>query len=116
MLDTLIVGSGFAGLGAAVKLAEAGRRDFLILEKGETLGGTWRDNVYPGCACDVESHLYSFSFFPNPEWTRTFARQPEIRAYLEATADRYRLRDRIRFGVHVTGAEWDGAAWAVRTS
>ncbi|MCE0763399.1 NAD(P)/FAD-dependent oxidoreductase [Pseudonocardia kujensis] len=116
MLDTLIVGSGFAGLGAAVKLDEAGRRDFLILEKGETLGGTWRDNVYPGCACDVESHLYSFSFFPNPEWTRTFARQPEIRAYLEATADRYRLRDRIRFGVHVTGAEWDGSAWDVRTS
>ncbi|GAA4691563.1 NAD(P)/FAD-dependent oxidoreductase [Pseudonocardia yuanmonensis] len=115
MLDTLIVGSGFAGLGAAVKLDEAGRRDFLILEKGETVGGTWRDNVYPGCACDVESHLYSFSFFPNPEWTRTFARQPEIRAYLEATADRYRLRDRIRFGVHVTGAEWDGSAWDVRT-
>jgi cation diffusion facilitator CzcD-associated flavoprotein CzcO len=116
MLDTLIVGSGFAGLGAAVKLDEAGRRDFLILEKGDTLGGTWRDNVYPGCACDVESHLYSFSFFPNPGWTRTFARQPEIRAYLEATADRYRLRDRIRFGVHVTGAEWDGSAWDVRTS
>jgi cation diffusion facilitator CzcD-associated flavoprotein CzcO len=116
MLDTLIVGSGFAGLGAAVKLDEAGRRDFLILEKGDALGGTWRDNVYPGCACDVESHLYSFSFFPNPDWTRTFARQPEIRAYLEATADRYRLRDRIRFGVHVVGAEWDGAAWDVRTS
>lgn len=116
MLDTLIVGSGFAGLGAAVKLDEAGRRDFLILEKGDSLGGTWRDNVYPGCACDVESHLYSFSFFPNPEWTRTFARQPEIRAYLEATADRYRLRDRVRFGVHVTGAEWDGGAWDVRTS
>jgi cation diffusion facilitator CzcD-associated flavoprotein CzcO len=116
MLDTLIVGSGFAGLGAAVQLDEAGRRDFLVLEKGDALGGTWRDNVYPGCACDVESHLYSFSFFPNPDWTRTFARQPEIRAYLEATADRYRLRDRIRFGVHVVGAEWDGRAWDVRTS
>ena len=116
MLDTLIVGSGFAGLGAAVRLDEAGRRDFLVVEKGDSLGGTWRDNSYPGCACDVESHLYSFSFFPNPEWTRTFARQPEIRAYLEATADRYRLRDRIRFGVHVVGAEWDGTAWDVRTS
>lgn len=116
MLDTLIVGSGFAGLGTAVKLDEAGRRDFLVLEKGDSLGGTWRDNVYPGCACDVESHLYSFSFFPNPDWTRTFARQPEIRAYLEATADRYRLRDRIRFGVHVVGAEWDGVAWDVHTS
>jgi cation diffusion facilitator CzcD-associated flavoprotein CzcO len=116
MLDTLIVGSGFAGLGAAVKLDEAGRRDFLVLEKGYSLGGTWRDNVYPGCACDVESHLYSFSFFPNPDWTRTFARQPEIHAYLEATADRYRLRDRIRYGVLVVGAEWDGTAWEVHTS
>ncbi|GAA1862129.1 NAD(P)/FAD-dependent oxidoreductase [Pseudonocardia ailaonensis] len=116
MLDTIIVGSGFAGLGAAVELDEAGRRDFLLLEKGDSLGGTWRDNVYPGCACDVESHLYSFSFFANPDWTRTFARQPEIRAYLEATADRYRLRDRIRFGVTVTGAEWDGRAWEVRTA
>jgi cation diffusion facilitator CzcD-associated flavoprotein CzcO len=114
-VDTVIVGSGFAGLGAAVKLDEAGRKDFVVLEKGGTLGGTWRDNVYPGCACDVESHLYSFSFFQNPEWTRTFARQPEIRAYLESVADRYRLRDRIRFGVKVAGAEWDGTAWDVRT-
>ncbi|MBN9108258.1 MAG: NAD(P)/FAD-dependent oxidoreductase [Pseudonocardia sp.] len=113
-VDTAIVGSGFAGLGIAVKLDEAGRRDWLILEKGDTLGGTWRDNEYPGCACDVESHLYSFSFRQNPAWTRTFARQPEIRAYLEDVADHYRLRDRIRYGAHVTGAEWDGTAWDVR--
>ncbi|OLL76306.1 Cyclohexanone monooxygenase [Pseudonocardia sp. Ae168_Ps1] len=112
-VDTLIVGSGFAGLGAAIRLDGAGRRDWLMLEKAETLGGTWRDNVYPGCACDVESHLYSFSFFPNDDWSRTFARQAEIRAYLEDVADHYRLRDRIRFGAHVTGAEWDGAAWDV---
>ena len=112
-LDTVVVGSGFAGLGAAVKLDEAGRRDWVLLEKGETLGGTWRDNVYPGCACDVESHLYSFSFAPNTEWSRTFARQSEIRSYLEDVADRYRLRDRIRFGATVTGAEWDGSGWDV---
>lgn len=112
-VDTLIVGSGFAGLGAAVRLDGAGRPDWLMLEKADTLGGTWRDNVYPGCACDVESHLYSFSFFPNTEWTRTFARQGEIRSYLEDVADHYRLRDRIRFGAQVTGAEWDGAAWDV---
>jgi cation diffusion facilitator CzcD-associated flavoprotein CzcO len=113
-VDVAIVGSGFAGLGAAVTLDEAGRRDFVVLEKDASLGGTWRDNTYPGCACDVQSHLYSFSFAPNPNWTRLFARQPEIRAYLEDIADRYRLRDRIRFGATVTGAEWDGARWTVR--
>ncbi|WP_219413910.1 flavin-containing monooxygenase [Pseudonocardia nigra] len=115
-VDVVIVGSGFAGLGAAVRLTQAGRPDFLILEKGDSLGGTWRDNTYPGCACDVQSHLYSFSFAPNPNWTRLFARQPEIRAYLEGIADRYRLRDRIRFGAAVVAAKWDGARWNVRTA
>ena len=116
MIDVVIVGSGFAGLGAAVALEGAGRRNLLVLEKGDSVGGTWRDNTYPGCACDVQSHLYSFSFAPNPHWTRTFARQPEIRAYLEGVADRYRLRDRIRFGAQVTDAEWDGAGWVVGTA
>jgi cation diffusion facilitator CzcD-associated flavoprotein CzcO len=115
-VDVAIVGSGFAGLGAAVKLAEAGRNDFVILEKGASVGGTWRDNTYPGCACDVQSHLYSFSFAPNPNWTRTFARQPEIRAYLESIADRYGLRDRLRFGREITGLEWDGTRWAVSSA
>ncbi len=115
-IDAVIVGSGFAGLGAAVALAEAGRDDFLILEKAASLGGTWRDNTYPGCACDVQSHLYSFSFAPNPNWTRTFARQEEIRAYLEDVADRYHLRGRIRFGAQVTDAEWDGTGWVVGTA
>ncbi|TCK25589.1 flavin-containing monooxygenase [Pseudonocardia endophytica] len=113
-VDTVIVGSGFAGLGAAVALDADGRRDWVILEKGSSLGGTWRDNVYPGCACDVESHLYSFSFAPNPEWTRTFARQSEIRSYLEDVADRYALRDRIRFDATVDGAEWNDGGWDVR--
>jgi cation diffusion facilitator CzcD-associated flavoprotein CzcO len=115
-VDVAIVGSGFAGLGAAVKLDEAGRRNWIILEKAAAVGGTWRENTYPGCACDVPSHLYSFSFAPNPNWTHLFARQPEIRRYLEGIADRYGLRDRIRFGEAVTGAEWDGAAWSVRTT
>src|SRR5688500_3291608 len=113
-VDVAIVGSGFAGLGAGVQLDKNGRRDFVILEKDSSLGGTWRDNTYPGCACDVQSHLYSFSFAPNPNWTRLFARQPEIRAYLEDIADRYGLRDRIRFGATVTGAEWDGSRWLMR--
>jgi cation diffusion facilitator CzcD-associated flavoprotein CzcO len=113
-VDVAIVGSGFAGLGAAVRLRQAGREDFVVLEKGDTLGGTWRDNTYPGCACDVQSHLYSFSFAPNPEWTRTFARQPEIRAYLERVAARYALRDRIRFGAEVTAARWVGKRWELQ--
>ncbi|WP_051580347.1 flavin-containing monooxygenase [Pseudonocardia acaciae] len=115
--SVVIVGSGFAGLCMAIRLAEQGRDDFVVLEKADTLGGTWRDNTYPGCACDVQSHLYSFSFAPNPNWTRMFARQEEIRAYLEDLADRYRLRDRIRYGVTVTGAEYDAESggWTVHT-
>ncbi|GAA3105534.1 NAD(P)/FAD-dependent oxidoreductase [Pseudonocardia yunnanensis] len=113
-VDVAIVGSGFAGLGAAVRLAQAGRNDFIVLEKGESLGGTWRDNTYPGCACDVQSHLYSFSFAPNPDWSRLYARQPEIRAYLEGIADRFGLRARIRFRATVVAAEWSGRHWTVR--
>ncbi|WP_433293850.1 flavin-containing monooxygenase [Pseudonocardia sp. CA-142604] len=113
-VDVAIVGSGFAGLGAAVRLAQAGRNDFIVLEKGESLGGTWRDNTYPGCACDVQSHLYSFSFAPNPDWSRLYARQPEIRAYLEDIAERFGLRARIRFRATVVAAEWSGRHWTVR--
>ena len=113
-VDVAIVGSGFAGLGAAVRLAQAGRNDFVVLEKGGSLGGTWRDNTYPGCACDVQSHLYSFSFAPYPGWTRKFATQPEIRAYLENVAVRYGLRGRIRYGAEVTSAEWAGRGWTLR--
>src|ERR1700754_4167049 len=115
-VDVAIVGSGFAGLGAAVRLAQAGRNDFIVLEKGESLGGTWRDNTYPGCACDVQSHLYSFSFAPNPDWSRLYARQPEIQAYLEDIADRFGLRARIRFGATVIAAQWSGRHWLVRLS
>ena len=81
-----IVGSGFAGLGMAIRLREAGIEDFVVLEKADDVGGTWRDNSYPGCACDVPSHLYSFSFAPNPEWTSTFSPQPEIWDYLRGCA------------------------------
>ena len=84
-----IVGSGFAGLGMAIRLREAGIEDFVVLEKADDVGGTWRDNSYPGCACDVPSHLYSFSFAPNPDWTRTFspaARDLGLPARLRASA------------------------------
>ena len=77
-VDTIIIGSGFAGLGAAIKLTQQGKTNFLVLERGSDVGGTWRDNTYPGAACDVPSHLYSYSFALNPDWTRSFSAQPEI--------------------------------------
>ena len=92
-----VVGSGFGGLGAAVRLRREGITDFVVLERAGGVGGTWRDNSYPGCACDVPSHLYSFSFAPNPDWPRTFSGQQHIRAYLEHVADVFRLRPHIRF-------------------
>jgi cation diffusion facilitator CzcD-associated flavoprotein CzcO len=111
----VIVGSGFAGLGMGIQLKRNGFDDFVILEKSQALGGTWHDNTYPGCACDVPSHMYSFSFELNPGWTRMFAPQPEIRAYLERTADKYGVRDHIRFGAAVESMEYDedAAVWHV---
>ena len=113
-----IVGSGFAGIGMAVNLLRAGVDDFVILERAAELGGTWRDNSYPGCACDVESHLYSFSFALNPDWSRRFASQPEIWAYLRRCAERFGITPHIRFGHDVTGARWDDAMqeWIIETS
>ncbi|GAB2748948.1 flavin-containing monooxygenase [Amycolatopsis magusensis] len=113
----VIVGTGFSGLGQAIQLEKAGIRDYVILEKAGEVGGTWRDNSYPGCACDVQSHMYSFSYEQNPDWTRSFSRQPEIFEYLKRVADKYRLRDKIRFGVEITGAHWDQSSglWTVET-
>ncbi|WP_405764326.1 flavin-containing monooxygenase [Streptomyces sp. NBC_01538] len=117
-VQAVVVGAGFSGIGAAVRLREAGFDDVLVLEKGTHLGGTWRDNTYPGCSCDVPSTLYSYSFTPNTAWSRIFAGQQEILAYLQATAERYRLGDVLRCGVQVLGARWDGAAgrWLVQTT
>src|SRR5918997_6952099 len=103
----LIVGAGFAGLCAAIKLQEDGETDFLVVEKGPDVGGTWRDNTYPGAACDVPSQLYSFPFAPNPHWSRSFSPQPEIQAYLERVAREAGVLDRFRFGVTVQDAVWD---------
>jgi cation diffusion facilitator CzcD-associated flavoprotein CzcO len=113
-----VIGTGFGGLGVAIALQKAGHRDFVLLERAAAVGGTWRDNSYPGCTCDVPSHLYSFSFAPNPDWTRSFSRQPEIWDYLERVTDRYGLRRKIRFGVAVTEARWDTseARWRIGTS
>ncbi|WP_206784450.1 NAD(P)/FAD-dependent oxidoreductase [Amycolatopsis sp. MtRt-6] len=103
----VIVGTGFSGLGQAIQLEKAGIRDYVILEKATEVGGTWRDNSYPGCACDVQSHMYSFSYEQNPGWSRSFSPQPEIFEYLKGVAGKYRLREKIRFGVELTGAHWD---------
>ena len=111
----VIIGSGFAGLGMAIQLKKAGYHDFVILEKDDDLGGTWRDNRYPGCACDVPSHMYSFSYELNPDWSRMFAPQEEIWAYLRRCADKYELAPHIRFGSTVDALEWDDEArhWRV---
>jgi cation diffusion facilitator CzcD-associated flavoprotein CzcO len=113
--DVAIVGSGFAGLGMAIELKRAGIDDFVVLERAGSLGGTWRENHYPGCGCDVPTPLYSFSFAPNPYWSRLYAGSDEIRVYLEDCADRFGVREHIRFGAEVTGAHWDDEAqrWEV---
>ncbi len=113
-----VIGAGFGGVGAGIRLLRAGRTDFVILERASAVGGTWRDNTYPGCTCDVPSHLYSFSFAPNPDWSHSFSRQPEIQAYLDAVTDRHGVRPYIRFGTELTEARWDNgpARWRLRTS
>jgi cation diffusion facilitator CzcD-associated flavoprotein CzcO len=116
--EILIVGTGFAGLGTAIRLAEQGRSDFTVIERAGDVGGTWRDNTYPGLVCDVPSHLYSFSFAPNPDWSCTYPGQAEILKYLRACADRYGIRRHIRFGTEMLSARWDGGSsrWHVDTT
>ncbi|MEV5317154.1 NAD(P)/FAD-dependent oxidoreductase [Streptomyces sp. NPDC052687] len=113
-----VVGSGFGGLGAAVRLRREGITDFVVLERAGSVGGTWRDNSYPGCACDVPSHLYSFSFAPNPDWPRAFSGQEHIRAYLERVADVFGLRPHLRFDSEVKLMTWDAERlrWDIETA
>lgn len=113
-----IIGTGFGGLGMAVRLKAAGYDDIVVFERADEVGGTWRDNTYPGAACDVPSHLYSFSFAPKADWSRRFAEQPEILAYLREVADRFDLRKHIRFAAEVTSAAYDEDAgeWVVRVA
>jgi cation diffusion facilitator CzcD-associated flavoprotein CzcO len=114
-----IIGTGFGGLGAAIRLQEdLGERDVVLFERHAGVGGTWWANTYPGAGCDIPSHLYSFSFAPNPEWTRTYPRQQEILDYLRDVTRRFGLADRIRFDTTVTSLSWDEAAgrWTVETT
>jgi Predicted flavoprotein involved in K+ transport len=117
-LHVLIIGSGFAGLGAAIRLLKDGRDDFLVIERGSEVGGTWRDNTYPGAACDVPSHLYSYSFELNPKWSRSFSPQSEIQQYLREVAAKYNVGAKHLFDTEVTNARWDAASnrWLVDTT
>ncbi len=112
-----IVGAGFGGIGMAVHLKRAGFYDFTIFERGESVGGVWRANTYPGAACDVPSHLYSFSFAPGHRWSRRYAPQAEILAYLEEVADDYGLRPQVRLNTEATAARFDerSGTWALDT-
>jgi len=115
-LPIVVVGTGFSGIAMGVYLKKAGIHSFTLLEKGDDVGGTWRENTYPGAACDVPSHLYCYSFEPNPDWSRSFSPQPEIQEYLRHCVETYGLGPHIRFGQRVAGAEFDTASgtWAVR--
>ncbi len=114
----IIIGSGFAGIGLAHQLKRAGIHDLLILERNDDVGGVWKSNTYPGCTCDVPSHLYSFSFAPNPGWTSTYSPQAEIHAYLKSCAAKFKLDDHLRFGVEMRDAAWneDSQRWRITTS
>src|SRR5689334_10465083 len=116
-LRVVIIGAGFGGLGMAIRLRRAGIGSFTILEKASRLGGTWRDNTYPGAACDSPSFLYCYSFEQKTDWSRKWAPQPEILGYLEHCARKYELFPHIRFDTEVAGARFDPDAgvWRVRT-
>ena len=103
----VVIGAGFGGIGLGIKLKAAGLDDFVILEKSDSVGGVWRENRYPGAACDVPSHLYSFSFEPRADWPRKFADQADILDYLIHCTRKYGLAPHIRFGAEVTEARWD---------
>ena len=113
-----IVGTGFSGLGMAIRLRQEGEDDFVLLERAAEIGGTWRDNTYPGCRCDVPSHLYSFSFAPNPNWSSTFSPQSEILDYLKDCAERHGVMPHIRFDTELERASWDEGEqlWRIETS
>jgi cation diffusion facilitator CzcD-associated flavoprotein CzcO len=116
--EVAIVGAGFGGLGMAIRLKQEGRDDFVLIERGEDVGGTWWANSYPGAQCDVPSNLYSFSFAPNPGWTRAYPLRDEIQEYLRDCAERYRIVPHLRLGCELLGATWISGEqrWELETS
>ncbi len=116
MTSIIIIGAGFGGLGAAIELTKAGYPDVTILERSDGVGGVWRDNTYPGAACDIPSALYSWSFAPNKRWGRRYSPQPEILSYIERTAQQFGVRGKVRTSVEVQRCEWVDGQWQVHTS
>ena len=114
--EVIIIGSGFSGVNAAIRLKEEGIENFVVLERAYDVGGTWRDNTYPGCACDVPSHLYSYSFEQNPNWSRAYSGYSEIQHYIRHCAEKYGVMPHLRFGVEVTGAQYDEVTgiWTIK--
>ena len=115
-LRVIVIGAGMAGILSVIRLREIGLPDVTVYEKADRLGGTWRENRYPGVACDVPSHLYSYSFAPNPEWTHRFSPGPEIQEYLEAVATEHNVDQDVRYGEEVAEMRWDGGRWHLRTA
>src|SRR4051794_6852019 len=115
-LRFIIIGAGLSGIMSAIKLVQAGYRDVVVFEKAERLGGTWHYNTYPGVACDVPSHLYSYSFAPNPHWSRVFSGGAEILAYIQRVAREYRVEQKVRFSEEVTRCTWWDGRWQIETS
>jgi cation diffusion facilitator CzcD-associated flavoprotein CzcO len=113
-LEIAIVGAGFGGLAMAIRLVRDDRRSFAVFERAQRIGGVWRDNRYPGCACDIPSPLYSYSFAPNPEWSRMFAPQAEILAYLERCVERYGIAAHLRLGTEIREARFRALADRMR--
>ena len=113
-----IIGSGVAGICMAIKLKEAGITDFTIYEKAGELGGTWRDNTYPGCSCDVPLHMYQFSFDMRPDWDRKYVGSADLKAYLESVVDKYGLRSHIRFNQEIAEAHFDESTgiWTLKSA
>ena len=114
VLDVLIVGAGFGGIGAAIKLRERGIENFRVYDKASGIGGTWWHNTYPGAACDIASHLYCYSFEPNPNWSRKFSPQPEIQAYIEHCARKYAVIDRVELGREIAEMAFVEGLWETR--
>lgn len=116
--DTIVIGAGISGIAAAYKMQQEGYDDYIVLERAERVGGTWRDNNYPGCGCDVPSALYSFSFAPSHKWSHLFAKQPEILSYLEDVVVQFNLQDKLRFKHELLSAKWDEIqqCWNIETT
>lgn len=115
-LRVIIIGAGMAGILSGIKLQEAGYTDYVIYEKSDAIGGTWRANTYPGLACDVHSHSYTYSFEPNPDWSHVFPPGPEIRDYFEGVAKKYKVVERVRFNEEITACVYDSGEWHIVTS